>query len=339
VNEEANLIDTSARLFEDFVQDRAAGFEQLWPEVRTMGFPLLLVPEKTGGIGARISDAFGIVKAAGYHAVPLPLPECLIGHAAHTRAGIAADTGLTTIAWRSEGAVVGDKFTGCLRSVPWGRHADRVVVYHAGQNLILCTAEASSIVRAQNPAGEPRDTLDFTDAPVQIASGPSVFRLGALLRTAQIAGALQASLEISVSYANERVQFGRSIGKFQAIQHNLAMFAAEAAAATAAGEAAARAADLDDAAFEIAAAKCRANKAAALGHATAHAVHGAIGFTMEHPLNHLTRRLLGWRSEFGGENHWSAWLGRSALEMARGGFWEALTARSDDLGLRLRRTD
>jgi acyl-CoA dehydrogenase len=332
---ESNLLsETATRLFKDLAGSRARAFRELWMAIEEMGFLLLLPAESAGGLGGTMSHAFSVLKAAGHYALPLPLAEGMIGHLICSHAGLAELSGLTTVAWHHEGVIDGDRFTGRLCAVPWGRDAERVVVSHGGGNSILRTTEASAITRAENTAGEPRDTLVFERALATPAAGPSAVLLGALLRTAQIVGALHATLSLSTAYANDRVQFGRSIGKFQVIQHSLAVFAAEAAAATAAGEAAARAADLGDADFEIAAAKCRANKAASVGHTAAHSVHGAIGFTMEHPLNHLTRRLLSWRSEFGGQQYWSAWLGRQAVEMDRGGFWETLTARSDHSGLR-----
>jgi acyl-CoA dehydrogenase len=332
---ESNLLsETAARLFKDMAGSRARAFRELWPAIEEMGFLLLLPPESAGGLGGIMSHAFSVLRAAGHYALPLPLAEAMIGHLICSHAGLAELSGLTTVAWRHEGAIDGDRFTGRLCAVPWGRDAETVVVSHGGGNFILRATAASAVTRAENTAGEPRDTLTFERASVTPATGPSVLLLGALLRTAQIVGALHATLALSITYANDRVQFGRSIGKFQVIQHSLAVFAGEAAAATAAGEAAARAADLGDADFEIAAAKCRANKAAAVGHTAAHAVHGAIGFTMEYPLNHLTRRLLSWRSEFGGQKYWNTWLGQRALDMDSGGFWENLTARSDELGLR-----
>lgn len=92
-------------------------------------------------------------------------------------------------------------------------------------------------------------------------------------------------------------------------------------------QAAALSMGLGDAGVEIAAAKLRANMAAGRGGAIAHQVHGAIGFTLEYPLNHLTRRLVAWRSEFGGERFWSARLGAWAIGVGASGLWPAITAR------------
>ena len=107
--------------------------------------------------------------------------------------------------------------------------------------------------------------------------------MGAAVRAMQIAGAMEAILDMSVGYANERVAFGRPIGKFQAVQHNLARLAGEAAAALAAAGSAADAISngaAEEAMFlEAASAKIRAGEAAGEGAAIAHQVLGAIGFT------------------------------------------------------------
>jgi len=333
MSDDATLVDAASRLFGELARAGANEFDALWQQVRDMGFPLVLVPEERGGLGAGLIQAFAIATASGYHAAALPVPECMIGHSTYAAATAEPDDAVTTVAFDAACTVTDERCTGTLRAVPWGRYSERIAFAHEGRNLLVRTRDAVAAEHNNNPAGESRDTFKFERAPVVSSPGPSVFALGALLRAGQIAGALQASLELSVRYANERVQFGRAIGKFQVIQHNLAVFAEEAAAARTAGEAAARAAEIDAADFEIAAAKCRANKAAACGHATAHAVHGAIGFTLEYPLNRFTRRLLGWRSEFGSQRYWGQWLGRYSLQMAREGFWESLTGRSDKLGL------
>jgi acyl-CoA dehydrogenase len=158
------------------------------------------------------------------------------------------------------------------------------------------------------------------------------FLLGAFTRSALISGALDATLAMSVEYANQRVQFGKPIGKFQVVQHALACFAEEAAAVNCAAQAAAVSLDAGDGEFEVAAAKFRASSSAGMAHATAHQVHGAIGFTQEYALHHWTRRLIHWSCEFGAERHWAEVLGRRVA--ARGGLnlWLDLTGRSDRFG-------
>ncbi len=160
------------------------------------------------------------------------------------------------------------------------------------------------------------------------------FLLGAFARSAQIAGALDAALARSVTYVGERRQFGRALGKFQAVQQGLASFACEAAAANCAAMGAAQALDrcrgeTEEASFEIAAAKLRANRAVGVGTTVAHQVHGAIGFTQAYPLHPLTRRLWRWRSEFGNDAHWSRVLGEAVAARGPEAFWPDLVARTD----------
>src|SRR5690606_32226581 len=68
--------------------------------------------------------------------------------------------------------------------------------------------------------------------------------MAALLHAGLIAGAMQRVFDITLGYGNERVQFGKSIGKFQAIQHQLAVMAEHVVAAGIATEAAFRVDDL-----------------------------------------------------------------------------------------------
>ena len=67
------------------------------------------------------------------------------------------------------------------------------------------------------------DTVDLISAPSQ--------RMHAVVTAAQMVGALERVLELSVAFANQREQFGRPIGKFQAVQHQLAVMAEQVAAA------------------------------------------------------------------------------------------------------------
>jgi acyl-CoA dehydrogenase len=219
-----------------------------------------------------------------------------------------------------------------LTGVPWGGEADGVVATLNGELIVLSCGDAASIEPHENPAEEPRDTLHFENSPVATAACPlDLVALGALVRTAQIAGAMDAALAQSIAYANERVQFDKPIGKFQALQQNLAVFAEEAAAVNCAGQAAFAAADKydGDAEYEVAAAKLRVNMAIGIGTATAHQLHGAIGFTREYNLHPFTRRLWSWRSEFGNDRFWSQRLGERVIAAGADVFWPNLTSRSD----------
>jgi alkylation response protein AidB-like acyl-CoA dehydrogenase len=149
-------------------------------------------------------------------------------------------------------------------------------------------------------------------------------RAGALVRACQMAGAMQGALDLSVGYARERVQFGKSLSTFQAIQQQLALLAEETAATNMAAIAACRAADRGGALFEIASAKLRANIAVATVTSVAHQVHGAMGFTKEYKLQKLTRLLWQWRSDYGNDRYWADRLGKAIANHGADGFWPAI---------------
>jgi acyl-CoA dehydrogenase len=165
--------------------------------------------------------------------------------------------------------------------------------------------------------------------------------MGAVVRALQMSGALEAILEIAVSYANERIAFARPIAKFQAVQHNLARLAGETAAAVAAAASAAdslanagtpaagaRKIDPEDAVLlEVAAAKIRVGEAAGVGAGIAHQVLGAIGFTREHVLHRFTQRLWAWRDDFDNESAWAVRLGTMIAAHGGDALWPLLASR------------
>ena len=146
------------------------------------------------------------------------------------------------------------------------------------------------------------------------------------MRTQQIAGALTRLTAMTTQYAQDRVQFGRPLGKFQAVQQNLAVLAGQTAAAMAAAGLAAEAVADGVKILPIAAGKARAGEAAGIGAAIAHQIHGAIGFTFEHNLHFLTRRLWSWRDEFGKDSFWNRRLGRHMAQAGADNLWAEITA-------------
>ncbi|HEX6003198.1 MAG TPA: acyl-CoA dehydrogenase family protein, partial [Burkholderiales bacterium] len=188
------------------------------------------------------------------------------------------------------------------------------------------------IVPGQNLAGEPRDAVTLNDVAAEDAApaGPvtrsALMLRGALARALLTAGALERALDLAVRYAQERVQFGRRIGQFQAIQQELARFAGEVAAAVAAALSAAGVLEREgDVTLAVASAKIRTAEAAREGALIAHQVHGAIGVTAEYPLHHVTLRLWSWREEYGNEASWAATLGGLIQKRGADALWPALT--------------
>jgi acyl-CoA dehydrogenase len=310
----------------------------LWSAIKESGFSLAAVPEAMGGAGASWSDLFVVVRAAGRHNLPLPLPEAMLGNALLGHCQLEPQSGPLSIGAQGALSLSGGRISGSLHNVPWGRHVPHVVAITGGdepQVVLLDTAQAQC-TPVLNTAGEPRDTLQFDNAHI-LASAPLPAGVpadflhsgGAMLRSAQIAGALQGVLAQTIQYASERVQFGKAIGSFQALQHHMAVLAEHTGCVAVASECAfARAQDgaasLD--ALAIAAAKICSAEAAGVATSAAHTVHGAIGFTHEYSLHFATRRLWSWRSEFGNATHWSQRLGRAVCQDGAAALWPTITS-------------
>ncbi len=342
------MADTVEKLFSDQVtknsreQAEAAVFpDELLQAITENGLLHVLVPEDMGGVSGQFADAEVIARAVGRHAVPLPIVEQILANYLLASAGINPPDGITAFAPVRDGEAIqlkDGKVTGTATRVPWGRKADHVAVI-TDDGIALVKAGDYALTENQNIAAEPRDTINFENAsPVENGKLPSgidaqsVFALGAMMRASQMAGAIEWILEASVQYANDRVQFGRPLGKFQAIQQNMAEMAGHAAASGAAALGAFQAADLAedgdiDSTFEIAAAKTRISEAAGVVTSHAHQIHGAIGFTYEHDLHFRTRRLWSWRDEFGSDSYWADRIGGHVLELEADDLWPWLTTR------------
>ena len=127
-----------------------------------------------------------------------------------------------------------------------------------------------------------------------------------------IAGAADRLVEMTAAYANERIQFGKPIGRQQALQQTMAVMAEDAVAARIASQLGCAGA-FPPALAAAATAKSVASKAAARIAASAHAVHGAIGISEEFDLQLYTRRLHEWRLADGSETYWNRLLGAARL--------------------------
>ncbi|MFV0926557.1 acyl-CoA dehydrogenase family protein [Pseudomonas palmensis] len=310
---------------------------QLWAALDDSGFTLAGAPEALGGADASWADMYVMVRAAGRHAVPAPLGEALLANWVLGKAGLEGREGALSIAARAELSLADGHVSGTAHAVPWGRNVEALVAIAttaAGtpQVVLLQRSTASDLTLSLNVAGEPRDDLAFSAAPVLAHAplpdglGADVLKLGgAMLRSAQIAGALQALLDMAAGYARERKQFGKAIGSFQAIQQQLAVLAQQTAAARIAAEAAFCESVSGLAGLTIAVAKISSADAASVGASIGHSVHGAIGFTEEYPLHLLSRRLWAWRSEFGSASLWSQRLGAQICQGGSEGYWPLLT--------------
>jgi alkylation response protein AidB-like acyl-CoA dehydrogenase len=344
------IADTASRIFADLCDANTINAAEegkwpaaLWDALEESGLPLTWVPDTLGGAGADIIDGFAVLRVAGRAAAPVPLAETLLAGWLLAAAGIGVPAGPMTIApvHRDGNLTLGSDGTlrGRARNVPFARAAKHFAVlarHDGGLAVALVDAAGLGVTPGASLAGEPQDTVSF-DGTAVLASGSAgdidhgaLVRLGAAARAQQMAGALEHILDLSVQQALDRVQFGRPIAKFQAIQHNLATLAGEVAAAGAAADGAAEAIAEHGVASHLAAtgvavAKVRVGEAASTGAAIAHQVHGAMGFTYEHSLHQSTRRLWAWREEFGNEAEWARRLGHMVASRGADELWPFVT--------------
>jgi acyl-CoA dehydrogenase len=263
----------------------------LWRELEESGFT-------AAGTELPLVEAAGVVRLAARFAAPVPLAETVL--AGWLRGGDAPAGPVTVV------------------------HAGRASYGRVARALLsgdaFVSREDARLEAAVNLAGEPLDRAGVPDA-----AGPDARRLGALLRSVQLVGAMERVLELTATHVEERRQFGVPLIRFQAVQQHLATLAGEVASAATIVE---HAVDFP-AEPQVAAAKIRAGEAAATVAAIAHQLHGAIGMTDEHVLGLLTRRLWSWRDDFGGEAEWARSLGRTVLGDP-GTLWGHAPARGTD---------
>ena len=333
------MTDETARLVEQIADDlfaaeseaarvalaEGAWPEQLWQIFAETGLARAALPEAAGGAG--LAAGLAVLRAAGRHAAPIPVAETLVGTLVCQVAGGEPPPGPLTVWAPPTGPLaaqpnIGDEGqSAALQRVPWARFASLLAISGPGEALAFFTP--IDVIEGANLAGEPRDDVRTAGPPDRLVVLPPEvdgFALMALARAAQLRGAMEQVLAMSLRYASEREQFGRPLARFQAIQHHLAEIAGEAAAAGAAVDAAAQAGTP----FAFAAAKARASQAAGTVARLAHQVHGAIGYTAEHDLHIWTTRLWAWRDEFGNEAHWWQVLGAEAARGGGAALWPAM---------------
>lgn len=288
------------------------------------------------------------LRLSGRYAVPAPLAETALARWLLSSSGLPVADGWLAVAPIQPGDIVefqreggGWRLSGGLRGIPFAYEAARLVVAgrtREGEDMVaVMEPTALALSPGEGLSGETRDDARLEGVFVakdDVAPGGAAKSLplaGALARALQMAGAMERVLDLSIAHARKREQFGRPIGKFQAIQHHLAVMAGEVAAASAAADSAVLALgsseNVEGAAFEVAAAKVRAGEASGEVAEISHQVHGAIGFTERHPLRHFTRRLWTWRDEFGSEEEWSSRLGEYISMNGADGLWPALTRK------------
>lgn len=282
----------------------------LWSRIEDSGFLAVLVPEAQGGAGLALRHAFALFELEGMHAVPLPVGQTLWVRALLAQQGGEPPEGSIAIAPRTR--VQADGSLRCP-AVPCGMVADWVLVQPPQRWQLLRSADAERVHSGVH-ASLRADLHWPAGARPHAQGGEGAWTEGsAAITAAQLAGAMARVRDLTVAFANQREQFGKPIGKFQAIQHQIAVVAEHVAAARIAAEIGCTAPGLQPLPLRAAVAKARASEAATFAAPVAHAVHGAIGVTAELDLQLYTRRIHEARADYGAEQHWNGVLGRALL--------------------------
>lgn len=305
--------------------EAGAPADELWAAIVDSGLDRALVPESAGGAGLAWRDVLPLVLACGEHALPVPLAETLGAQALAGAAGLAIPEGAASFALLCPRGAAAD-----VSRVAWGDRVRTVVGVSASGDVRIFDPDRAIVRHRRDAAGEVRSSMQWPASecvdrgPAARIDGLAILHVGAALRAAQLAGAMQTVLRLSVRYAGDRVQFGRPIGRFQAIQQQLALMAELVAQATMGAELAFDCDGLLPDPLRAACAKQVASANALQCASIAHAVHGAIGITAEHDLQLFTRRLRTWAADWGGAHHWAIELGRGVLRGGHSSLWHAV---------------
>ncbi len=304
----------------------------LWKEIATLGWPGLLVPPELGGSGGSVGDALALVEELGRACCPSPfIASAVVATAALTAAGgrrardllpgLALGERICTLAVLEESGrldpdaltlpvAAPGRLTGRKLFVPDAHVATDVIVLGrapAGPTALVLPLDRGGITAhpLDSMTGDKLFELEFA----QVEVGPDdrlgapgggwellapALRLGALARSAEMVGAAQRVLELCVEHARVRVQGGRPIGGYQAVQHACAdLFRDVESARWLTWEAEwTLASGRPDADAAVATAKAYCGEAALRVARRGHQIMGAIGYSEEHPLHLFHKRIL-----------------------------------------------
>jgi len=269
--------------------DPAPG-RKVWAQLADLGVTALMVPEKYDGIEAHPVDLVVAAERLGRWCVPGPVAESIA-----VAPVLLADD-------ERNGALASGELIATVAMPPQVPRA--VDADTAGLILVAADGKVS-----EGTAGEQVESVDpsrklfnvSASGEGQTADVARAYEFGVLATAAQLVGAGQALLDMSVEYAKQRSQFGTVIGTYQAIKHKLAdvHIALELARPLVYGAALSVADGSPETARDVSAAKVAASDAALLAARSALQTHGAIGFTQEHDMSLSLLRVQALRSAWG----------------------------------------
>jgi alkylation response protein AidB-like acyl-CoA dehydrogenase len=272
-----------------------------WAALGETGVFALTLPEPAG-TGLSLTEAVVVFEELGRALVPGPLVGTFLAARAGLIDGAAEGRAQVGVCCGGEGPVLVEHLAAL----------NALLVFPAngrGAAAVLAPVDAAGTTRMAAALDPLTPLWRVATAPAGVpvpGDDGALWRDGTLLTAALQVGHAAACLEIAVSYAKERQQFGTPIGSFQAIKHMCADMLVRAEVARAAVHAAACLVDAPDVVESEAAvagctpdqlvdrsiggAKLLADEAAIANARSAIQVHGGMGFTWEVPLHlHLKR--------------------------------------------------
>ncbi len=260
--------------------DAAGRRGPVWKALSEAGVFGLLVPEEHGGLGLSELDSVLVLEELGLAAAPGPIAETAFVCAPLLvdRPGIA-DGAVAAVAAETGGYL------------PDADVADVLIVVD-GEQARVVDGSGELIRQPTVDPSRPLFTLP-TGSGETLDGGASLRDRAVLASAAQLVGASQHLLDAAVEYAKTRKQFGREIGSFQALKHQLAdlMLAVEFARPLVHRAAYSLAEGKPTASRDVSAAKVNAARAGEHAARTAIQVHGAIGYTDELDLQYWLKRV------------------------------------------------
>lgn len=290
--------------------------QELWDMIRDAGFLDLMAPEADGGGGLTLAQFYPVLLAIGRYAVPLPLAQSMAARALVSDPAALPSSPLSL----APGSVVRQDGALVCPLVPHGLQVTHILMARAGR-LMLMDASSAERMHAGTPGRLTATLVWAPGRPDGLDLGADTGQLeawGGALHAGLIASAMAHVFEMTLKHCNDREQFGRPLGKYQAVQHQLSVMAQQVVASNIASQAAFQADERSPDLMAAAVAKSRASEAAVGVANTAHALHGAIGVTADYDLQLYTRRLHEWRMAHGSELWWNQKLGEAVLTSQQG---------------------
>lgn len=336
LSEAEGLVQSSARDFlsREITTDVVAAVEEshafprtLWQRLAGQGWFGVATPPAQGGSGGSLVDWALLLVELGRVACPAPVAEHLAaaiylgacGASGRSRlGGVLSGETVATVAGReqpgrpvrvSDGAGrAGASLSGAMMLVPYAGGADLLLAApsEGGYYAVDRNASGVTIKQLHTVSRDQHGLVELSATPAELLGrrsedlGADLLELYRFARDAYAVGLLGRILDVTVNYTRERVQFGRPIGSFQAVQYRcvdiaLAAYGAQhhiwqCAWLLANGRPARR---------ELL--MCHIQVREALGQATmnAHQAHGAMGFTDAYPLQLFTRRAKVYQHAYG----------------------------------------